>query len=572
MFLLALSFLAGILSVFAACVLPLLPVIVGGSLTTGGSRRRMYIIVLSLAISIVLFTLILKASTLFIDIPEAFWRYFSGIIIIALGIFTVYPNLWVSVPGINALNRSSNRLLSEGYQRGGTLGDVTMGVALGPVFASCSPTYFLILATVLPAQPILGFVYLVTYAIGLSLALLLIAILGERLTQRVGVSLSPDGYFFKSIGIILIVVGILIASGAMKKVETWFVERGLDATFIELKLLGADSERSSQSVSTDMTFVDPETKRFMYKAAPELVAPAGYLNTGNKPILIGQYRGDKVVLIDIWTYSCINCQRTLPYITKWYETYKQMGLEIVGVHTPEFAFEKNVKNVEKAIAQWGITYPVILDNEFKTWTAFGNQYWPRKYLIDIDGYIIYDHIGEGGYEETEAAIQRALAERAVRLGLIASSTSSVSGTVVAETPDRRVGSPEIYFGAWRNDLFGNGVAKQQGRQSLPLPKPMPLKKNVLYMYGEWDIAYEYAKNAAAGAEITFKYDAKNVYMVARADKPVRVEIYVDGVRTQAFDIQEDRLYDVVRGSEYAEHVLDIKILDSGLEIYTFTFG
>ena len=572
MFLLALSFLAGVLSVFAACILPLLPVIVGGSLTTGGSRRRMYAIVFSLAVSIVLFTLILKASTVFIDIPEVFWRYFSGIIITALGIFTVYPSLWVSVPGINALNRSSNRWLSEGYQRGGTLGDVIMGVSLGPVFASCSPTYFLILATVLPAQPVLGFVYLVSYAAGLSITLLVIAVVGERLTQRLGVSLAPDSYFFRSIGVILIVVGLLIASGAMRKVETWFVERGFDATFIELRLLGAQKEGAKTEVTADMTFVEPEMKRLMYKMAPELAAPSGYLNTGGKPITLSQYRGDKVVLIDIWTYSCINCQRTLPYITKWYETYRDMGLEIVGVHTPEFAFEKNVKNVEKAIAQWGIAYPVILDNDFKTWTAFGNQYWPRKYLIDVDGYIIYDHIGEGGYEETEQAIMRALAERAVRLGLTASSTSGVSGSVVAETPDQRVASPEIYFGAWRNEYFGNGTQKKEGHQSLVLPKPMPLKKNTLYLYGEWDIAYEYAKNSAPGAEITFKYDAKNVYMVARAEKPVRVEVFIDGIRVHEFVIQEDRLYDIVRGVGYGEHVLDIRVLDPGLEVYTFTFG
>ncbi len=249
-----------------------------------------------------------------------------------------------------------------------------------------------------------------------------------------------------------------------------------------------------------------------------------------------------------------------------------MGFEVIGVHTPEFAFEKLASNVEKAIAQWGIMYPVILDNEYKTWTALGNQYWPRKYLIDIDGYIVYDHIGEGGYEETEAAIQRALAERAIRLGLAASTTSEVSSSVVVEAPDRRVGSPEIYFGAWRNEYFGNGVQGKEGRQSLALPKPMPLKKNILYMYGEGDIAYEYEKNARADAEITFKYDAKNVYMVARADRPVRVQIYVDGAMVREIVVQEDRLYDIVRADEYGEHVLDLKILDPGLEAYTFTFG
>ena len=139
----------------------------------------------------------------------------------------------------------------------------------------------------------------------------------------------------------------------------------------------------------------------------EIVKPGGYVNT-NDTVTIGQYVGKKVVLLDIMTYSCINCQRTFPYLVDWYKKYEDKGLVIIGIHTPEFAFEHNKDNVAKAMKKFGITFPVVLDNEYGTWNAYGNRYWPRKYLIDVDGYIIYDHIGEGGDDETELAIQKAL--------------------------------------------------------------------------------------------------------------------------------------------------------------------
>lgn len=561
-----LSFVAGVLSVFAACVLPLLPVIVGGSLTTGGSRKRAYTIVASLAISIIAFTLLLKATTALIGIPEALWRYLSGGIIVLLGIFIVFPKLWVSLPFINALNRSSNKLLGAGYRQGGLWGDVVMGSALGPVFASCSPTYFIILATVLPATPLLGIVYLSAYAVGLSLTLLLIAFAGEKLVQKLGVSLSPDGAFFKGIGVLLVVVGLLVFTGAMKKVETWFVERGFDATFIELKLLGADEK--SVVPSKDTSFMSAEMKEGVYVRAPELVAPHGYINTAGEPITLEELRG-KVVLLDIWTYSCINCQRTLPYLRAWHEAYADEGLVIVGVHTPEFAFEKDIKNVQKAVEEFGLRYPVVLDNEYATWNAYGNNFWPRKYLIDIDGYIVYDHIGEGAYEETEEAIRRALKEKALREGVALDDMQSSSPKGVVEVSRGGVQSPEVYFGAWRNDLLGNGKKRTEGVFSFIAPeKPL---KNTLYFGGAWRIADEYAVSTGEGS-VVFKYEAKNVYFVGSGALPVDVGVYVDGVFLKNIRVDEHRLYDAVLGDAYGEHTVELRVEGEGFEIYTFTFG
>jgi cytochrome c biogenesis protein CcdA/thiol-disulfide isomerase/thioredoxin len=581
---LALSFLAGVLSVLAACVLPLLPVIVGGSLSTGGSRARMYTIILSLALSIVAFTLILKASTVFIGVPEELWRYISGGIILIIGVFMVFPSLWAKIPGMNALNRGSNQLLGQGYQRGGFWGDVLMGAALGPVFASCSPTYFIILATVLPVDFTLGLVYLTAYAAGLSLALLAIALLGERLVKWLGVSLDPSGVFFRSLGAILVVVGILVFTGIMRDVETWFVERGFDATFIELKLLGSEEESPVQTVD-DAPFLSASMKQGVYPKAPELVAPDGYINTGGEPITIGQFRGEKVVLIDIWTYSCINCQRTFPYLRAWWEKYEDEGLVIIAVHTPEFAFEKVPANVRRAAEDFGLEYPIVLDNEYKTWNAFGNRFWPRKYLIDIDGYIVYDHIGEGAYAKTEQAIQRALRERAERLPTgrqgSALDTDVVAKRVQAPRAEG-VGSPETYFGAWRNENFGNGVAGREGVQELSLPES--LRSNYFYLAGKWSFAYEYAENLEADARIIFLYRSKDVYFVARADSEVRIRVTRDGGQplgeARGVDVgadgvaivKADGLYRLIEDSAVGTHTLEIEILDPGLEAYTFTFG
>lgn len=578
MLFLLLSFLAGVLSVFAACVLPLLPVIVGGSLAAHGERRRTYIIVASLAISVVAFTLLLKASTALIGIPEEFWRYLSGGILVALGVLMVFPALWARVPGVNSLNVGSNKLLSAGYQRGGFLGDILMGAALGPVFASCSPTYFIILATVLPATPILGTVYLFAYAAGLSVALLAVAILGEKLVNRLGITLDPGGKFFKGIGIVLVVVGLLIATGTMRKVETWFVERGFDATFVELKFLGS-KEKGMPALQKAEGFVPPETKPSLFTRAPELVSPDGYINTDGKPVTLAQLRTEgKVVLLDIWTYSCINCQRTIPHLRDWYAKYKDMGLEIVGVHTPEFAFEKLEKNVASATKKFGVTWPVVLDNSYQTWTALGNQYWPRKYLIDIDGYIVYDHIGEGAYDETEAQILQALAERAARLGVEKPNMSAAR----VEEEKLEVRSPEVYFGASRNEYLGNGERFSLGEQTFSLPTRTLF--NTLYLGGTWNVYDEYAESLRGGATIRFSYGAKSVYMVASAEKPVRVRLTRDGGKPLGADagldvsadgimtVQEDRLYKLVEGDAYGEHTLEIEILDEGFRAYTFTFG
>ncbi len=281
-------------------------------------------------------------------------------------------------------------------------------------------------------------------------------------------------------------------------------------------------------------------KAKLYPYAKEIAEPSGFVNVDN--ITIASLVGKDVILVDFWTYSCINCERTIPYLNLWYSEYHDQGLEIIGVHTPEFQFEHDINNVRMAVQKFGIQYPVVLDNNYATWDSYGNQYWPEDYLIDIDGFIVYHHIGEGDYNETEAEIQDLLRERAGALGLniSISNTTSVPSDAVAVNFSE-VGSPETYFGAARNQYLANG-----------------------------------------NASIVFPYDAKNVYFVASADNATAVQVLLDGkpvadtagpdVTNGTVMIQADRLYSLVQGSDYGLHTLELDIPEPGLNAYTFTFG
>jgi thiol-disulfide isomerase/thioredoxin len=322
------------------------------------------------------------------------------------------------------------------------------------------------------------------------------------------------------------------------------------------------------------------TKTLQYPRAKELVNTSGFINTDG--VTVEEFIGNKVVLIDFWTYSCINCQRTTPYLNAWWEKYKDQGLMILGVHTPEFEFEKNYANVSTAVEKFGISYPVVLDNDYGTWSAYRNRYWPRKYLIDIDGFVVYDHIGEGGYEETERKIQELLEERKQKLGKgadVARDVVSPSGTISVE--GNRPRSPEIYFGAWRNLRLGNGKTETIG--TAQFTEPTGIKTNVLYLDGTWNVQKEYAESAEVPAKIIFRYQGKNVYMVATSEEGANITVLRDGevVGAEAGAdtkqegkavIQENRLYHLIEEAEYGEHTLEIIVDDPGARIFTFTFG
>jgi cytochrome c biogenesis protein CcdA/thiol-disulfide isomerase/thioredoxin len=581
MTLLLIAFVAGLLTVLAPCTLPLLPVIIGGSVSGQSNARRALVIAGSLGASVFLFTLLLKASTLLINVPQGFWQIVSGGLLIIFGIVTLFPVLWEKFSLANKLNVQSNRLLAQGYTKQNIIGDIIVGAALGPVFSSCSPTYFIVLATILPVHPAEGVLYLFAYCIGLILSLLAVSVLGQRIVMALGIASDPRGWFKRVIGALFIIIGVIIITGYSTELESNLLSHAgiFNVTQIEQGLLESRNPQPGAASSTPlMGFLTVAQKAALYPKAPELAGIDGYINTSGQPITLASLRG-KVVLVDFWTYSCINCLRTIPYLNAWYQKYKDQGLVIIGVETPEFAFEHITANVMSAIQQLGITYPVVQDNEYKTWNAFNNEYWPNEYLIDIDGYIVHEQSGEGDYNVTEKAIQNALAERAARLGTtahIATTTVTIAG------PDlSAIQSPETYFGSNRNEFLGNGTQGQSGVQQFTLPQT--IAQNTLYLGGAWDITPEYAESQGT-AEIQYSYNAHDIYIVASAATPVTITVLLDGKpvgsnagsdvdpKTSAAVIQANRLYRLVHDTAAGMHTIDIQVMGAGLQAYTFTFG
>lgn len=382
----------------------------------------------------------------------------------------------------------------------------------------------------------------------------------------------------------ILIAAVLVIAGVIYLLNTYSVKRGGAGETVLVTPRAPALASEEKKETTLRTYLSAEEKAKRYELAKEITTPDGFINTQGQSITINSLIGKKVILIDFWTYSCINCQRTTPYLNAWYEKYKDKGLVIMGMHTPEFEFEKDYNNVQAAVEKFGIKFPVVLDNDYSTWVAYKNQYWPRKYLIDIDGYVIYDHIGEGAYEETEAKIQEALEERMTVLG--------ESGTIdQALTKEISVGgggprSPETYFGAGRNQFFGNGTPGVVGDQK-NLQLPTGLKANTLYLVGDWNIQNEFAQNSSAGAGVFYHYTAKDVFFVAEADTETIVEVFRDGkplgseagadiIKTAdgktVMKVKEARLYKIIQDSQSGTHTLEFIILKPGLKAFTFTFG
>ena len=339
---------------------------------------------------------------------------------------------------------------------------------------------------------------------------------------------------------------------------------------------GTSSMSKSETSSASMTSDRIAQKEKQFDRAKEIADPSGFVNTNDEPITLSQYVGKKVILLDIMTYSCINCIRTFPYLVDWYKKYEDKGLIIIGIHTPEFDFEKNIDNVKAAMKKYGIEFPVVLDNNYGTWNAYNNRYWPMKYLIDIDGFIRYTHIGEGGYDETEQQIQDLLKERADVLGLSSATKDSIDMPVsanVMNTPDQNVygQSPETYLGSDRNEFFGNGTAGlPSDRASYIVPKN--LSEDHFYLDGTWTITRDHAKNLAVPARIVYPFASKHVYIVASADNPVTLDIKIDSKAMIPVTIYESRLYEVYSGDSFGMHTIELSPETNGLKVFTFTFG
>ncbi|MBI2144775.1 thioredoxin family protein [Candidatus Woesearchaeota archaeon] len=355
----------------------------------------------------------------------------------------------------------------------------------------------------------------------------------------------------------------------------WLVGLVVSAVFLPLAMFAGNLGAEGQEGGHDEA---PETESF--PVAPELAGISGWINSG--PLAISELRG-KVVLVDFWTYSCINCIRTLPYLNSWNEKYGDKGLVIVGVHSPEFGFEKDIENVKKAVAKYGIKYAVALDNDHSTWRAFKNNYWPRKYLIDANGRMRYDRIGEGGYEETEKKMQELLRERSSRVRLPDEMAVPVNAVAVNYSA---IATSEVYLGyEYARVNLGNEEGFKPGKDfSYALPPYDSLRKNLAYVGGTWKAHPDGLELSSDEGRIVLKYTAKDVNIVASpGGQPSELQVIIDGDFISEGDsgsdvdgsmavVSEQRLHNLVSGKDYSTRTLEINIRGKGFKMYTFTFG
>jgi thiol-disulfide isomerase/thioredoxin len=365
---------------------------------------------------------------------------------------------------------------------------------------------------------------------------------------------------------------------------------------VEELVSGATTTKVDNGTTTTTIKLDKsqfeKLDKSQFRKAPEFAQISGYINTPNNynnPLTLSSLKG-KVVLVDFWTYTCINCIRTIPHINDWSQKYADKGLVIVGVHSPEFEFEKNYDNVKAAVQKFGIAYPVLLDSNHGTWNAYGNQYWPRDYLIDTQGYIRHDHIGEGDYNGTEKAIQSLLAERSALTGAKEISFITKPTAIKPESlqsVDLTQGTtPEIYLGYnYARAPLGNPESfKPDQTVSYSIPANTNFKPNIVYLRGDWRNNQDNMELQSDTGRIALTYYAKSVNIVA-SGKGLQGVISEDGLtpistKSLGADLSKDgkfvidgqRLYNLAMHNKYDTHNLVIDVKGKGFQLYTFTFG
>jgi len=575
------AFLAGVVTVLSPCILPILPIIL--SSTIGGQetgKARPFGVVIGFVLSFTFFTLFLSSIVSISGIPADSLRVFSVFVIGIFGISYLIPQFQA------LLERLFSKMAShmpQGNTNTGFWAGLLIGLSIGLLWTPCVGP---ILASVI-SLAITGtvsyaaFIITLSYSLGTAIPMFIIMWGGQSLLRKVPWLLNNTGNIQKVFGIVMILTAVAIYNNYDRKFQTFvleiFPQYGTGLTkFEENETVKNELDKIRNNNGDDALDIKKEdmgkpTYDLQGKGpiAPEIIPGGEWFNT--EPLTLKELRG-KVVIVDFWTYSCINCQRTLPYLKTWWDKYKDKGLVIIGVHAPEFEFEKNPENLRKAINDFALKYPIVQDNNFATWRAYDNHYWPAKYIIDKDGYIRYSHFGEGAYDETEEIIQELLKE-AGETGL----------PIDINNPTYKINSntPETYLGYNRID----GLESSTGIQRDIIANysaPSKLGNNKVAFEGNWRITREYAQ-PETGSSLYLNFDAKNVYLVMRPKQDsddARVKVFIDEkVGYPGEDnidgevtVDRDRLYKLIKLPEEGRHILKLEFEDSNVELFAFTFG
>src|SRR6478735_5879147 len=531
---------AGFITAISPCVLPVLPIVFAGGAT--GGRRKPFAIIAGLVLSFTAFTLFGVWLLRTLGLPEDLLRNVAIALLFLVAATLLFPKVEEIVQ--RPLLRLSRR--PSGDLGGGLL----LGASLGLVFVPCAGPV-LAAITVVGATQDVGFravVLTVAYAIGAAIPMLLVALGGRAGMTR----LRPHAHRIRQVlGVVVGLTALAIAFNVDRHFQTALP--GYTQALQNKVEDSSSAQRQLQKLRGNTRQVAATTSLHDYGPAPQFTGLTNWINS--KPLTLKQLHG-KVVLIDFWTYSCINCLRTLPHVKAWYHAYHDKGLVVIGVHTPEFAFEHVPSNVRSAVRRLGVTYPVALDNDYSTWNAFRNQYWPAKYLIDRSGHLRYYHFGEGSYDTTEARIRTLLGENAGML--------PVANELADPTPTEQM-TPESYLGYQRLERFAQKTITPDRFATYHLPSS-DLQQDELAYGGRWKVQ---GQRIVAGpdAQLRLRFRARSVHLVLGGHGSVAV--LVDGKPVGVVPVRGSRLYTLAKLPTTQSRLLELQF-SRGVEAYAFT--
>ena len=540
-----LAFLEGLALIVSPCILPVLPLVLATSV--GGGRRRPYGIIIGFVLAFGLFAIVARKVVALLGIDLDIVKHISLLLLALFGLVLLSSRL---SDKFSALTQGAadfgNRLAGTGGEGLGS--GILIGSLIGLVWTPCAgPILAAVLVQVIRQQTDLaGDLIIFAFGIGTGVPMLVIALTGRTIMNKLGFFTRHAETVRRAFGVLILLSVAYIASG------------------VDVQALL--TPKKAESPRSELVLQNGLGRSYV---APEFVGIEAWLNS---PPLTMQSLKDKVVLIDFWTYSCINCVRTLPYLTDWDRKYRGKGLVIVGVHSPEFEFEKKLDNIKAAIAQHGIHYPVALDNTLSTWLNFNNRYWPAHYLINKEGKVVYTHFGEGEYDITENNIR-------YLLGL-----KETGETIQAEASTLALGqTPETYLGYARAENFGGKERVKRDAENI-FRFPAFLAEHEWALSGKWKVESEKITAAEKGAALRLNFKARKVFLVlgTATGKPIHAVLSLNGAAVGAnagkdapagmVTIERNTLYELIDQKSPRNSLIEIKSDAPGLEAYAFTFG
>jgi cytochrome c biogenesis protein CcdA/thiol-disulfide isomerase/thioredoxin len=603
---LAFAFLSGVITILSPCILPVLPIVLSGGV--GGGKAKPFGVLAGFVVSFTAFTLSLSAIVQAIGIPVDALRIVAVVLIVLFGVVMLVP--WLR----DRFEILTSRIASRGSRGGasstgaaagapqtrwaGFWSGLVVGLSLGLIWTPCVGPIMASVISLALTQHVDGGSVSITlaYTLGTSIPMLAIMLGGRALLKKVPALTRNAANIQKGFGVLMILVGVAIGLGWDRQFQATvlrlFPNYGTGLTAIEkaapvqsaLKArapaMAARAPRAGADVFSAPEAAPENGVLRDYGAAPAFLTQGNWFNTeglsptagqmaqgASMPLTLEALRG-KVVVVDFWTYSCINCVRTLPYLRAWYDAYRDKGLVIVGVHTPEFEFEKNAANVAKAVRELGVNWPVVQDNEYVQWNAYANQYWPAHYFIDAKGRVRYFHFGEGEYDVSEKVIQALLKEAGANVG----------GIVSRPAPQLESQTPETYLGYDRGQGFVSAV-------NVVADKPVDYKPARAPHNGEWNltgtwtISPQYVVPESSGT-LQLGFDAKNVFLVMEPQAPEgSISVFVDGsqagdtadLKKGTLEPRESRMYQLVGLNTPGPHILRLEVKGK-IRLFAFTFG